>query len=50
MKKDKKETREAIEVLQAPVNLEDENLSAVTGGCGGMPVTCTCGILPEFEF
>lgn len=48
MKKEQKPQRQAIEVLQTPVNLNDENLSSITGGCGGMPVSCKCGILPEF--
>jgi len=39
---------EAIEVLQSPVRLDDEKLSSITGGCGEMPVSCTCGIVPEF--
>lgn len=48
MKKEQKTQRQAIEVLQTPVKLEDENLSSITGGCGEMPVSCKCGILPEF--
>lgn len=40
--------REAIEVLQSPIRLDDESLSSITGGCSDMPVTCACGILPEF--
>ena len=49
-KENRKETRrEAIEVLQAPRILEDESLASITGGCDDMPVTCVCGISPEFE-
>lgn len=48
MKKEQKTQREAIEVLQTPMRLEDESLSSITGGCSGMPVSCTCGIVPTF--
>lgn len=40
--------REAIEVLRTPMPLEDESLASITGGCDDMPVSCVCGILPEF--
>jgi hypothetical protein len=42
------EQNEAIEVLNSPVDLEDEILSSVTGGCSPRMVSCTCGLI-EYE-
>lgn len=42
------ENNEAIEVLHTPTVLEDEVLSAITGGCTGGMVSCICGLI-EYE-